>query len=308
MPRNVSVLMKAATALLIGLFSADATAQGPKLPAGYAIEEQPKDVKSAKIVFIAGSNYFKAGEHDYIAAVAVLADLAKQTPGVAPVIALDWPKDPKTLEGARGVVFFFDGGDKHGFFKGDRLAEIKKLAAGGAGLVFVHQTVDVPKDFGERFRELAGGAYEKGLSQRAHWIDTFKTFPDHPVTRGVTPFKIDDGWLYQSRFVPGMKGVTPLLRTTNPKGAKPKGETDDVVAWAYDRADGGRTFAFTGAHLHASFAEEGYRRLLTNAILWTAKIDIPSAGAPVALESDRIPHYLTPAPAKAKKTPSKETP
>ncbi|MBX9679636.1 MAG: ThuA domain-containing protein [Gemmataceae bacterium] len=295
-------------ALVAGFWASEAAAQGPKLPAGYGLEEQPKDAKAAKIVFIAGSNYFKAGEHDYIAAVAVLADLAKQTPNVAPVIALDWPKDPKTLEGARSVVFFFDGGDKHGLLKGDRLATIKKLAEGGTGLVFFHQTVDVPKDFGERFRELAGGAYEKGFSQRAHWIDTFKIFPDHPITRGVTQFKIDDGWLYQSRFVPGMKGVTPLLRTTNPKGAKLKGETDDVVAWAYDRADGGRTFSFTGAHLHASFAEEGYCRLLNNGILWTAKIDLPTAGAPVALESDRLSQYLTPAPAKAKKTPSKEMP
>jgi hypothetical protein len=290
-----------AVGAILGSFTALASAQTVKLPAGYSIEKQPKDPKATKIVLIAGSNYFKAGEHDYLAAVAVLADLLKQTPGVAPVIAVDWPKDPKTLEGARSVVFFFDGGDKHGLLKENRLAEIKKLAEGGTGLVFFHQTVDVPKDFGERFRELAGGAYEKGFSQRAHWIDTFKAFPDHPITRSVTPFKIDDGWLYQSRFVPGMKGVTPLLRTVNPKSPKTKNETDDIVAWAYDRADGGRTFAFTGAHLHVSFAEEGYRRLVTNGILWTAKIDIPTAGAPVELSKERLDAYLTPAPAKAKK-------
>jgi hypothetical protein len=35
--------------------------------------------------------------------------------------------------------------------------------------------------------------------------------------------------------------------------------------------------------LHASFGEEGYRRFLTNGILWSAKIEIPAAGAPVAL-------------------------
>ncbi|MFO0867091.1 MAG: ThuA domain-containing protein [Gemmataceae bacterium] len=277
------------------------SAQGIKLPPGYALEEQPKNANDAKIVLIAGSNYFKPGEHDYIAAGAVLAELLKQTPGVAPVLAVDWPKNPKTLEGARCVVFFFDGGDKHGLLKENRLADIKKLAESGAGLVFFHQTVDVAKDLGERFRELAGGAYEKGYSQRAHWIDTFKNFPDHPVTHGVAPFKIDDGWLYQSRFVPGMKGVTPLLRTTNPKGAKPKGESDDVVAWAYDRKDGGRSFAFTGAHLHISFLEEGYRRLLTNGILWTAKIDTPATGAPVELNKERLDGLQTPAPAKAKK-------
>ena len=39
----------------------------------------------------------------------------------------------------------------------------------------------------------------------------FTTFPEHPVCRGVTPFTVNDGWLYKLRFVPGMKGVTPLL-------------------------------------------------------------------------------------------------
>jgi hypothetical protein len=94
----------------------------------------------------------------------------------------------------------------------------------------------------------------------------------------VKPFKIDDGYLFKNTFVPEMKGVTPVLRTWNPKAAaKPVGG-QDFVAWAYDRPEGGRSFTFTGAHLHASFAEEGYRRLLVNAILWAAGFDVPKAG------------------------------
>lgn len=269
---------------------------GPKLPKGHVLEEQPASGK-AKIVLIAGSNYFKKGEHDYIAASAVLADTVKQS-GAGPVLALDWPKDSKTLADAKAVVFFFDGAAKHGLLKGDRFAEIKKLADAGTGLVFLHQGVDVPKDFGDRFRELAGAAFENGYSQRAHWVDEFKQFPTHPITRGVTPFKTDDGYLYKLRFVPNMKGVTPLLKTVNPKG-KAGAENDAIVAWAYDRPDGGRTFSFTGGHLHASLGEEGYRRFLTNAILWSAGQEIPSGGAPVALTD--LNAYLTAAPPAAKK-------
>lgn len=275
-----------------------ASSQGPRLPKGHALEEQPADGK-AKIVLVAGSNYFKKGEHDYVAACAVLSDMVKQS-GAGPVLALDWPKDPKTLTGAKAVVFFFDGADKHGLLKGDRLAEIKKLADAGVGMVFLHQGVDVPKDFGDRFRELAGAAFETGYSQRAHWVDEFKKFESHPITRGVTSFKTDDGYLYKLRFVPELKGVTPLLKTANPKapaGKAPAGN-DTIVAWAYDRPAGGRTFAFTGGHLHASLGEEGYRRFLTNAILWSAGVEIPAAGAPVALTD--LDAYLTAAPAKAK--------
>jgi len=86
------------------------------------IEKLPADSKLAKIVLIAGSNSFKTGEHEYVGGCAVLLDLLSQNPGVAPVLALDWPQKEETLTGAKAVVFFFDGGDKHAVLKGDRAA------------------------------------------------------------------------------------------------------------------------------------------------------------------------------------------
>ena len=266
--------------------------KGPKLPKGIALEEQPKDAKAAKIVFIAGSNYFKPGEHEYIGGCALLMDLVKQTQGVASVLALDWPKNPETFAGARAIVFFVDGAEKHSMLKGERMAQLQKLTEAGVGLAMLHQGVDIPKDKGEQMRDWMGAAWEKGYSQRAHWIDTYKALPDHPITRGVAPFKIDDGYLFKLRFVPEMRGVTPLLRTVNPKMAGAKLDDNAIVSWAFERKDGGRSFAFTGGHLHVSFAEEGYRRFLTNGILWTAKFDIPSAGAPVLLTSADVNSYI----------------
>jgi len=264
----------------------------PPLPKGFTLEEQPADAKAAKIVFIAGSNFYKPGEHEYIAGCALLMDLVKQTPGVFPVLALDWPKNPDTFKNAKAVVFFFDGGDKHPVLKGQRLVDTMKLAEDGVGLVMLHQGVDIDKDFGDRMQGWMGAAWEKGYSQRAHWVTEYKDFPTHPITRGVKPFKIDDGYLYKLRFTPKMKGVTPLLRTVNPKSKAAKLDDDATVAWAFEREGGGRSFAFTGGHLHSSFAEEGYRRFLTNGILWSAKLDIPAAGAPVALAADEVGKYL----------------
>ena len=272
-------------------------AQGPKLPKGISLEEQPKDATSAKIVFIAGSNYFKPGEHEYIGGCAVMMNLVQQTPNVATVLALDWPKNVETFKDARAIVFFVDGAEKHVALKGDRLAQVQKLVDAGVGLVMLHQGVDVPKERGDTMCAWTGAAWEKGHSQRAHWIDTYKAFPDHPITRGVTPFKIDDGYLFKLKFAADMKGVTPLLRTVSPKALNAKLDDNATVAWAYDRAGKGRSFAFTGGHLHVSFAEEGYRRFLTNGILWAANIDIPTAGAPVALTKDELNRYLQDRPA-----------
>jgi hypothetical protein len=56
------------------------------------------------------------------------------------------------------------------------------------------------------------------------------------------------------------------------------------VAWAFDRADGGRSFGFTGAHFHRNWGDENFRRLVVNAILWSAKVDVPADGARVELD------------------------
>src|SRR4029079_16909020 len=154
-------------------------------------EEQPADPRATKIVLVAGSNYFKPGEHEYMAGCAVLADLLRQTPGVAPVLAADWPTKPETLNGAAAVVFFFDGGTKHAVLQGDRAAQVQRLVDAGVGLVQLHQAVDYPTDFGDRVRGWAGAAWESGTSKRAHWVAEFKSFPPHPIFRGVAPFKID---------------------------------------------------------------------------------------------------------------------
>jgi hypothetical protein len=260
--------------------------------AEFPLEEQPKDPKLAKVVFVAGSNSFKPGEHEYMGGCAVLMDLLRQTPGVFPVLALDWPKKPETFAGAKAVVFFFDGGDKHGLLKEGRLDQVQKLADAGAGLVHLHQVIDYPKDLGDRARGWMGAAWEKEYSQRAHWVAEFKTFPDHLVCRGVQPFPIDDGWLYRLRFVPEMKGVTPLLRTVSPKATASSSGNDAIVSWVYERPGGGRSFTFTGAHLHRSFAEEGYRRFLVNGILWSAGVEVPRAGAPVKLANADLGKYL----------------
>ncbi len=267
-----------------------------------ATAAQNRPSEPVKIVLVAGSNFLKPGEHEYAAGCAVLRDLLKQTSGVKPVLSVDWPSNPETFAGAKAVVFFFDGAEKHALLQGDRMVQMQKLLDAGVGLVQMHQAIDYPKDLGDRVRGWCGAAWEKGYSQRAHWVTEFKTFSDHPICRGVRPFKIDDGWLYKLRFAAEMKGVTPLLRTADPKApAGQKGSSDDIVCWAYERTGGGRAFTFTGGHLHSSFAEEGYRRLLVNGILWAAGAEIPAAGAPVVLDAGDLKKYLEDRPKRESK-------
>ena len=117
----------AATCAFVALACSLIPAADPPAKANPPVEQAPDDPKAAKIVLIAGSNFFKAGEHEYVGGCAVLMDLLKQTSGVAPVLAIDWPKKPETLAGAKSVVFFFDGAEKHQVLKEDRMAPPERL-------------------------------------------------------------------------------------------------------------------------------------------------------------------------------------
>jgi type 1 glutamine amidotransferase len=57
-----------------------------------------------------------------------------------------------------------------------------------------------------------------------------------------------------------------------------KNKEKQHVAWAAERADGGRGFGFTGGHFHQGWANNNQRKLVLNAILWTAKAKIPVDG------------------------------
>jgi type 1 glutamine amidotransferase len=56
------------------------------------------------------------------------------------------------------------------------------------------------------------------------------------------------------------------------------------MAWAFARPGGGRSFGFTGGHFHRNWANDDFRRLVVNAILWCAKEEVPEGGAKVRLD------------------------
>ncbi|HYF00557.1 MAG TPA: ThuA domain-containing protein [Planctomycetota bacterium] len=221
------------------------------------------------VVLLGNAASLKNGQHDYPSGVDFLAGALKETPGVRTAVVKDgWPSDPSVFDGARCVVFYMDGGGKQPTADPGRLSVLEGLAAKGVGIVHLHQMVDYPKPVADRARALLGGVWIKGAGARGHWDGDFRAFPDHPITRGVSPFKENDGYLYRISFVDGLHGVTPLLRTMPPKAALQG--TEDIVAWAYERPAGGRSFVFTGVHEHKLWSVDGLRRFTLNGILWAA--------------------------------------
>jgi type 1 glutamine amidotransferase len=267
---------------------------------GVPLEKQPTDPKLTKIVLVAGHKSHGPGDHEFFAGCAILMKLLQETPGVYPVMARDdWPKDPDaTFKDAKAVVFYMDGGDNHPVLQKDHPEVIQKLMDDGVGFVNLHYAVEYPKKSRERVFSWLGGYYETGYSINPHWKADFKELPDHPITRGVKPFAIRDEWYYCIRFDPTQKGVTTILKATPPDDTRTTEEAkahkgrEEAVAWAYERADKGRSFGFTGGHTHANWGDENFRRLVVNAILWSAKVDVPKDGARVELDATELKKNL----------------
>ena len=265
-----------------------------------------------KIVLIAGNPSHGPGEHEYRAGSLVFQKCLSSVPGVSvTVVSNDWPKDASVLEGADAIVVFASGDNGHLLIKEDRRKTLDELMSKGCGFGTIHFAVEIPKDKGGAdFLRWQGGYFESFYSVNPTWEADFTTLPNHPIARGVKPFKIRDEWYYHMRFVDGMKGVTPILtavppdstrgragansdRGGNPEVQKHKGEAEHVV-WAFERPDGGRGFGFTGAHFHKNWGNENFRKVALNAILWIAKVEVPANGVECTVTPGDLQQNLDP--------------
>jgi len=257
----------------------------------------PADFKGKVILVVAGKSSHGPGDHEFFAGSAILCNLLKQTPGVWPIMVRDgWPKNESLFEIAESIVMYMDGRGGHPVVQKDRLAAMDQRMKAGKGWVNLHYAVDYLAKDGKTVLGWMGGYYEPDWSYNPHWDAEIRSLPKHPVTRGVKPFTIRDEWYYNMRFVDDFKGVTPILQAIPPDstrgGAAPKEVKKHVgaskletLAWCYDRPDGGRGFGFTGGHFHRNWADEDFRRVVVNAILWSAKVEVPESGAKVEFDA-----------------------
>ena len=254
--------------------------------------------KPTKIVLIAGRPSHGPGEHEFNAGTKLMEKCLKEVPGIEPVfVEGGWPKDESVFDGAKSVVFFMDGGGGHPMIKTkERMETMRKLMDQGVGLVCLHYAVEFPKgEVGDQILDWLGGYYETGYSDNPHNDVTVQPKEGHPTTRGVSPFKANDEWYFKIRFRPNDPRVTPVLTARNLVGHDKKTNTEpETVAWATERKDGGRSFGFTGAHFHKNWGVPEFRTFILNAILWTAKVEVPSSGVKSDVSAAELEKNLDP--------------
>ena len=261
----------------------------------------------AKAVFISGKPSHGRLAHEHRAGNMILAKGLNESglPIEAVVVPhYGYPKDESILNGADTIVIFCTGHGGH--VLNPKLKQFDALMKKGTGVVMIHWATEAIKgDPGNKFLEWMGGFCDLNWSVNPHWTPNFKA-QKHPIWNGVKPFSVNDEWYYHMRFVKDLKGVTPILtdvpltKTLNrPDGARSgnpavrkavaNGESQHV-AWAYERPDGARGFGFTGGHVHMNWQHDDNRKLMLNAILWTANVEIPKGGVPSKTPSKEEMH------------------
>ncbi len=273
-----------------------------------------------KVVFIAGKPSHAPRSHEHNAGSLLLAAKLNKHHSdkvLAVTYTNGWPSDPTAFQNADAIVMYADGGMRHpGFTK---LKTLQRLREQGIGIGAIHYAVEmIPGESNDTLASCIGGAFEIDYSVNPHWDAKFETLPDHPVSRGVAPFTINDEWYFNMRFVEGMKNVTPILSAVAPAEtmSRPDGHhsgnpavrkmiaegAPQHLCWVYDRKDGGRGFGFTGAHYHDNWANDSFRKTVLNAVCWIAGLDIPKNGIEVpAPMKEELDANLDP---KGKKKPS----
>ena len=211
-----------------------------------------------------------------------------------------WPADPTAFDNADSIMLYMDGGGHTRSIHAQRLAEIDQLMKHGVGLCLRPLRRRGPEGKGRpgvRARGSAATLRPSGRSIR-HWDAMTKATlaKDHPITRGVKPFD-DPGRVVLPHAIPAEHAKAsrrclsrrsarrdPRHIPTTPTAATRR--CGPTSARTSPRSSAGRPSAPTAAAATASpaatttrnWGNDDYRKLMLNAILWTAKAEVPSDG------------------------------
>lgn len=245
-----------------------------------------QSAEPAKILLIGKQPDHPYGSHMYLHTAGVLAKCLALTPDVTTEISDGWPKDAKTLAGVRAIVVYTSPGAEM-LFDGPQRDEVDKLVKAGVGIVTIHWASAIKKEnvqrLGPTWLNTMGGMWVSNVGLGWGKSPLKQLLPDHPICRGWKEYEIDDEFYLNATI----EKAKPFLSVVDPGSKK-----EVIVGWVYERDDdngkGGRSFATTLGHPYANFQREPFRRMIVNAILWSAKVEVPEGGANVDLGEEAL--------------------
>ncbi|MGJ8658087.1 MAG: ThuA domain-containing protein [Akkermansiaceae bacterium] len=253
------------------------------------------------VLFLTGKVTHGWGQHERLATSTLLAGLLKNVdPQITTEVVLvdddGWPSQAQ-IDKADCIFLNTYGLSGHIVSSGERMAALERHMDQGKGLCAISfgLAVKSSQELGERWKRLTGGVW--GANGVALFY-TEKLFvpkgEDHPVVNGVPEHKINDEIFFNFERAGEVHGkLTPVLvhngqginfpsnagiRGNRNAFGRKKAGYEFMMAWAFERAGGGRSFCHGGGRYHFNLAKDSYRKSLINGIMWTLGKDIPKNG------------------------------
>jgi len=233
-----------------------------------------------KVLFVGKQPDHPFGTHMYLHTCGMLAKCVERNGDIQTVVSDGWPQDEATLEGVSTIVIYATPAAEF-LLDGPHRDQVTKLLDSGVGLVTLHWASSVNKDnferLGTKWMSYLGGTWISNVGLHTGKSSLKQLAPSHPVCRGWQEYEIHDEYYLN----PTVGDATPVLQVM--ANDKPV-----VVGWAYERKNDGRAYATTLGHFYRNFQQEPFRRMVVNAILWTAHAEVPSDGAQVDLSDQEL--------------------
>lgn len=259
-----------------------------------------------RILFFAGPASHGWGSHQHPAGSLVLVQSMRRSGlDVKVDLTFDWPSRAE-LADFDALVIYSDGWNVHPAT--DHLDDLEAFMNQGGGLSVIHWATGIGgKDLWTKknvtqepvrvqWRQLVGADFEPWHSVSVIWDAGFEDLADHEITRGLKPFTVWDECYFHLRcseqhcdHVVPLHGSLPPLNIIRPGVRADSGSESALEAvgerkepqycsWGFERPEGGRSFGYTGGHLHWNWARDEVRMLVLNGIYWTTGAVVPVEG------------------------------
>jgi type 1 glutamine amidotransferase len=256
-------------------------------PAGAADE-------AARVLVVVGPSKHPPGTHEVEAGGRLLKHCIDAAEKMKAEVVTEWPADgEKTFADVSSVVFIGDLFPPEVMPNRDTIMKhLGAMTRRGCGIVCVHyatglEAKHVTADGDHPLLDWTGGYFATRCNHHKSVARVFKEATiepakgDHPVLRGWKTFTLNDEPYINNFF--GKDGLAKNATALATAMLPPEAPKKETVVWAAERADGGRGVGVVMPHFYKNWALDDLRTLILNAIVWTAKREVPKDGVRVKL-------------------------
>lgn len=251
-----------------------------------------------RVLIVVGPSTHPPGSHEVAAGGRVMEyalEHASNVEGIQAEVVYEWPSQ-RLRDTASTVVFIGDTFPANRFPNVRRnLADLQQMMNRGAGIVSVHYATglrghDVAPDGDHPLLRWMGGYFANRTCP--HHESIAKVFesatiepaaPGHPVSRGWKAFTVHDEPYIHNYFGKDHNRPAPHVTIFATSMLPPEEPERQAVAWGVERRDGGRGFGIVMPHFYKNWAQPDLRKLILNAIIWSAKLPVPENGVESSL-------------------------